>query len=74
MYSVQGVSGVEVTGVIKVENRFQYTRFNDKLKLELEKEVFSSLSSWKSLLDYLFIVWQPGSACALPLHHSPSPV
>ncbi len=63
MYSVQGVSGVEVTGIVKVENRLQYTRFNDKMKVELKREVFSSLSSWKSLLDYLFIVWQPGSVC-----------
>ncbi len=65
VYSVQGVSGVEVTGIVKVENRLQYTRFNDKMKVELKREVFSSLSSWKSLLDYLFIVWQPGSVCVV---------
>ena len=57
---MQVVTGVEVTGVTKVENRLQFMRFNEKMKGELEKDTFSSLPSWKTLLDYLFLVWEPG--------------
>ncbi len=52
---------MEVLSVTKVENRLQYTKFNNKLQVELQRDEFASLPSWKTLLDYLFIVWEPGT-------------
>lgn len=55
-----GVSGIQVTGVVRVENRVLYNQFTDRLKTLLEKEPLASSSSYKKLLNYLFLIWKPG--------------
>ena len=63
------MTGMQVTGVVRVENRVLYNRFNDRLNTLLEREPYVAMvqkHSYKQLLDYLFLIWKPGG-CGLLL-------
>ena len=81
-----GISGLEITEVVRVENRLLFNwsvvtsygrllfshanlyplftcSFNDKLKTLLAVEPYLSMTASqlnKKMVDYLFLVWQPG--------------
>ncbi|KAL5493183.1 hypothetical protein EMCRGX_G014321 [Ephydatia muelleri] len=57
-----GVTGIQMGGVKRVENRFLYNQFNDKLEKILEQPSYCKAlqqRSYKQFLDYLFLVWSP---------------
>lgn len=59
-----GVTGIQMGGVKRVENRFLYNQFNDKLEKILEQPSYCKAlqqRSYKQFLDYLFLVWSPGT-------------
>ena len=58
-----GITGLQMVGVKRLENRFLYNRFNVKLENILEQPSYSKMlhqRSYKQFLDYLFLVWSPG--------------
>ena len=60
-FQSQSITSLNIKQIIRVENRFLHNCFMESLRsvLETQTHTFSSKSTYRDLLDYLFLIWTP---------------
>ncbi|XP_019851716.1 PREDICTED: leucine-rich repeat-containing protein 9-like [Amphimedon queenslandica] len=56
-----GITHLNIKSVLRIENSLLHNQFMDTLRSLLEAKSLSPKTAFRDLLDYLFIVWSPGT-------------